>query len=77
MVGMPSTSPGTSRGTSSLMPESLDGQLLARQIQILADVACDAMRLAWYAREFRKVNGVLKAMDELMKKKDSQFLMCN
>jgi hypothetical protein len=93
MVGLEPTSPGTYKNTSfkkhkgagpSLVPGSLDGQLLSRQIQILADGACDAMGLAffetgrgelkseeWYARQLRKVNGVLKAMDELVKKTTS------
>jgi glutathione S-transferase len=74
----------------SLMPESLDDQLLARKIQVLADGACDAMGLAffetgrgerkseeWYARQLRKVNGVLKAMDELVKQSGGQFLVRN
>ena len=70
------------RGTGpALMPDALDDQLLAKKIQVLADGACDAMGLAffetgrgelksdeWYARQLRKVNGVLKAMDELVKK---------
>lgn len=59
------------------MPEALDDQLLARQIQVLADGACDAMALVffemargdrkseeWMARQYRKINGVLNAMDD-------------
>jgi glutathione S-transferase len=79
------------KGTGpSLMPESLDDQLLAKKIQVLADGACDAMGLAffetgrgelkseeWYARQLRKVNGVLKAMDELVTKSGGQFLVRN
>ena len=72
----------------SLVPESLDDQLLAKKIQVLADGACDAMGLAffetgrgelkseeWYARQLRKVNGVLKAMDELVKRSGGQYLV--
>lgn len=72
----------------SLMPESLDEQLLVRQIQILADGACDAMGLAffetargqlksqeWYDRQLRKVSGVLKAVDELVKESGGDFLV--
>jgi glutathione S-transferase len=64
-----------------LMPSNLDDQLLCRQIQVLADGACDAMGLVffeqargeqksspWEARQFRKVDGVIKAMDEMVKK---------
>jgi glutathione S-transferase len=71
------------------MPESLDDQLVKR-IQVLADGARDAMGLAffetgrgdlkseeWYARQLRKVNGVLKAMDELVQKSDGRFLVRN
>ena len=79
------------KGTGpSLMPESLDDQLLAKKIQVLADGACDAMGLAffetgrgelkseeWYARQLRKVNGVLKAMDKLVEKSPGQFLVRN
>jgi glutathione S-transferase len=28
-------------------------------------------------RQLRKINGALKAMDEPVKRKDGQFLMCN
>jgi glutathione S-transferase len=64
-----------------LVPSSLDDQLLCRKIQALADGACDAMGLIffeqargekksaeWEARQFRKVDGVLKAVDEMVKK---------
>ena len=74
----------------ALMPKSLDDQLLVRQIQILADGACDAMGLVffetsrgelrsqeWHDRQLRKVNGVLKAMDELVKKSSGKFLVCD
>ena len=96
MGGLPSTSPGIFRSTSfrntkdwdpHSCPESLDDQLLAKKIQVLADGACDAMGLAffetgrgelkseeWYARQLRKVNGVLKAMDELVKQSGGKFL---
>lgn len=70
------------------MPESIDDQLLARQIQVLADGACDAMGLVffengrgemksqeWHDRHMRKVEGVLKAGDELVKKSKGEFLV--
>lgn len=77
------------KGTGpALIPESLDDQLLAKKIQVLADGACDAMGLAffesgrgelkseeWYARQLRKVNGVLKAMDELVKQSGGRYLV--
>jgi glutathione S-transferase len=77
------------KGTGpALIPESLDDQLLAKKIQVLADGACDAMGLAffesgrgglkseeWYARQLRKVNGVLKAMDELVKQSGGSYLV--
>lgn len=71
-----------------LMPESLDDQLLVKRIQVLADGACDAMGLAffesgrgeqksaeWYARQIRKVNGVIQALDGLVKKSGGKFLV--
>ncbi|KAH7348542.1 glutathione S-transferase domain-containing protein [Rhexocercosporidium sp. MPI-PUGE-AT-0058] len=75
----------------ALMPEGLDDQLLVRQIQVLADGACDALGLVffelargdlksseWLDRQMRKVNGVLVAADELVKKSgDGKFLVCN
>jgi len=77
------------RGTGlDLMPSSIDDQLLVRQIQILADGACDAMGLVffenargdmksqeWHDRQMRKVVGVLKASDELVKKTKGKFLV--
>ncbi|CZR68192.1 uncharacterized protein PAC_18091 [Phialocephala subalpina] len=77
------------RGTGpDLMPTGLDDQLLVRQIQVLADGACDAMGLVffedgrgelksqeWRDRQMRKVTGVLKAMDELVKKSQGKFLV--
>jgi glutathione S-transferase len=70
------------------MPESLDDQLRVRQIQVLADGACDAMTLVffetargelmskeWLDRQLRKVNGVIKAMDELVHKTEGKFLV--
>ncbi|KUJ17795.1 glutathione S-transferase [Mollisia scopiformis] len=77
------------RGTGpDLMPSSIDDQLLVRQIQVLADGACDAMGLVffengrgemksheWHDRQMRKVTGVLKASDELVKKSDGKFLV--
>ncbi|PVH73691.1 glutathione S-transferase domain-containing protein [Cadophora sp. DSE1049] len=75
----------------ALMPEGLDDQLHVRQIQILADGACDAMGLVffetargdlksaeWYDRQMRKVNGVLLAVDELVRKGgEGKFLVCD
>jgi glutathione S-transferase len=72
----------------ALIPESLDDQHLAKKIQVLADGACDAMGLTffesgrgelkseeWYARQLRKVNGVLKAMDELVMQSGGRYLV--
>lgn len=73
------------------MPEGLDDQLLVRQIRVLADGACDALVLVffelargelqsaeWMERQMRKVNGVLVAADELVKKSgEGKFLFCN
>ncbi|KAL2064315.1 hypothetical protein VTL71DRAFT_4809 [Oculimacula yallundae] len=75
----------------ALMPEGLDDQLLVRQIQVLADGACDALALVffevgrgdlkseeWTERQMRKVNGVLDAVDEMVKKcGPGKFLVCN
>jgi glutathione S-transferase len=74
----------------ALTPSSLDDQLLCRQLQILADGACDAMGLVffetgrgelkseeWLARQMRKVNGITKAMDEFVRKSEGKFLMGN
>ncbi|PBP27386.1 glutathione S-transferase, partial [Diplocarpon rosae] len=74
-----------------LMPEGLDDQLFVRQIQVLADGACDAMGLVffetmrgemkseeWLSRQYRKVNGVLAAADKLVKKSgEGKFLVCD
>lgn len=70
------------------MPESVDDQLLVRQIQVLADGACDAVALAffevargelkseeWMDRQLRKVYGVLKATDDFVKKSKGDFLV--
>jgi len=70
------------------MPESIDDQLQVRQIQVLADGACDAMGLVffetargelmskeWLDRQLRKVNGVIKAMDELVRRTEGEFLV--
>lgn len=72
----------------NLMPESVDDQLLVRQIQVLADGACDAVALAffevargelkseeWMDRQLRKVYGVLKATDDFVKKSKGDFLV--
>ncbi|KAK0121854.1 hypothetical protein ONS95_010133 [Cadophora gregata] len=75
----------------TLMPDDLDDQLFVRQIQVLADGACDALSLVffelargdlksteWLDRQMRKVNGVLVAADELVKKSgERKFLVCN
>lgn len=79
------------KGTGpDLIPADLDDLLLARKIQVLADGACDAIGLAffetgrgenkseeWYARQMRKVNGVIKALDEFVKAKKGDFLVGN
>ncbi|KAF8851246.1 hypothetical protein BDZ45DRAFT_154406 [Acephala macrosclerotiorum] len=69
------------------MPSSLDDQLLVRQIQVLADGACDARSLVffedgrelesheWRDRQMRKVTGVLKATGELVKKSQGKLLV--
>ena len=77
------------KGTGpDLIPTDLDELLLARKIQVLADGACDAVGLAffeagrgelksesWYGRQIRKINGVIKAMDEFVKAKEGDFLV--
>ena len=74
-----------------LMPKELDDQLIVKKIQVLADGACDAMGLVffetargelmskeWFDRQMRKVNGVIKAMDELVREnKGRKFLVCD
>jgi glutathione S-transferase len=73
-----------------LMPGGLDEVLEVRRIQVLADGACDAMGLVffetgrgeamsreWLGRQLRKVNGVIKAMDELVRKTEGTFLVCD
>jgi glutathione S-transferase len=73
-----------------LMPKELDDQLMVKKIQVLADGACDAMGLVffetargelmskeWLDRQLRKVNGVIKAMDELVRGKKGRFLVCD
>jgi glutathione S-transferase len=79
------------RGTGpDLMPKGEDDQLRARQIQVLADGACDAMGLVffetsrgelkspeWEARQLRKVYGVLKACDEMVKSSGGKFLVAD
>lgn len=72
------------KGPSLLPKGGVDEDLRAKQIQVIADGACDAMGLAffetsraerkseeWMARQLRKVYGVLKALDELVKARDS------
>jgi glutathione S-transferase len=71
-----------------LIPADIDELLLARKIHVLADGACDAIGLAffeagrgelkreeWYGRQMRKINGVLKAMDEFVMAKQGRFLV--
>jgi glutathione S-transferase len=73
-----------------LMPKELDDQLMVKKIQVLADGACDAMGLVffetargelmskeWLDRQLRKVNGVIKAMDELVRGNKGRFLVCD
>lgn len=73
------------------MPSSIDSQLHVRQIQVLADGACDAMGLVffensrgeerkshpWYDRQMRKVEGALRACDEMVRKSHGAFLVGN
>jgi glutathione S-transferase len=72
----------------ALIPEKLDDPLLAKQIQVLADGACDAIGLAffetgrgelkseeWYARQMRKIDGVIKALDESVRKSNGGHLI--
>ncbi|KAL8820417.1 MAG: hypothetical protein Q9191_007522 [Dirinaria sp. TL-2023a] len=73
----------------SLLPESLDEQLLAKQIQVIADGACDAMGLAffetgrgerkseeWLSRQLRKIYGAIKAVDQFVKRSEGgEFLI--
>ena len=67
----------------SLLPNSIDDGLKARQIQVLAEGTMDAVSLhffeekrehkslEWSARQNRKIDGGLKGLDELVKKKGS------
>ena len=69
----------------------IDKILEVRRIQILADGACDAIALVffevargpekisaeWMARQLRKVNGVLKSLDVLVREKGGEFLVGN
>jgi glutathione S-transferase len=82
-------------GPRLMPPDSdIDAILETRRIQILADGACDAIALVffevargeekisneWMERQLRKVNGVLKAFDELvvkMRGKGEGFLVGN
>jgi glutathione S-transferase len=70
------------------VPKGEDQILKVRQIQVLADGACDAMGLVffetsrgelksteWEARQLRKVYGVLKACDELVVEANGGFLV--
>lgn len=67
----------------SLLPDSLDEQLLAKQIQVIADGACEAMTLVnfeirrgehkseeWLSRQMRKIYGAIKAIDKSVKKRE-------
>ncbi|KAG0652134.1 Glutathione S-transferase U11 [Hyphodiscus hymeniophilus] len=73
-----------------LMPDGEDDQLKVRQIQVLADGACDAMGLVffetargnlkspeWEARQLRKEYGVLKACDDSVRSSGGKFLVMN
>jgi glutathione S-transferase len=79
-----------------LMPDDgdVDGILETRRVQVLADGACDAIALVffevargpekvsqeWMARQLRKVNGVLKSLNELvyqMKGRGESYLVGN
>ncbi|CAL3964013.1 unnamed protein product [Diplocarpon coronariae] len=74
-----------------LIPERLDDKLLVRQIQVLADGACDTMGLVffetmkggtkseeWLSRRYRKVNGALAAADGLVRTSgEGRFLVCD
>jgi hypothetical protein len=71
-----------------VVPKEEDDILKVRQIQVLADGACDAMGLVffeasrgelksseWEARQLRKVYGVLKACDEHVQERKGDFLV--
>ena len=71
------------------MPEELE-QMEVRRNHILADGVCDAMGLAssevgrgelkseeWFDRQLRKVNGVLKASNDLVMRIEGNFLVGN
>ncbi|KAF2427669.1 glutathione S-transferase [Tothia fuscella] len=74
-----------------LMPSNIDAQFLCRQIQAMADGACDAVGLLfweqgrgkmrspeWEARQLRKVYNVITALDEKRKKVgNGEFLVAN
>jgi glutathione S-transferase len=79
------------RGTGpDLLPKEIDDQLMVKKIQVLADGACDAMSLVffetargelmskeWLDRQLRKVNGAIKAVDELVRENKGKFLVCD
>jgi glutathione S-transferase len=77
-------------GPRLMPPDSdIDAILETRRIQILADGACDAIALVffevargeekisneWMARQLRKVNGVLKSLDGLVRGRGEEFLV--
>lgn len=73
-----------------LLPSSddIDGRLFAKQVEVIADGICDALVLAffekmreedkqsqpWMNRQMRKVDGGLKALADLVVKKDGEYL---
>jgi hypothetical protein len=75
------------KGTDpDLILADLDELLLSRKIQVIADGACEAVDLAffeagrselkskqWYGRQIRKINGVIKALDEFVAAKKGEF----
>jgi glutathione S-transferase len=90
MAGHPSTNRGIFKNTWFRNTKALDDQLMVKKIQVLADGACDAMGLVlfetargesmskeWLDRQMRKVNGVIKAMDELVRANKGKFLVCD
>ena len=73
---------------NSLMPDDVDERLRAKQLAVIADGICDALVLSffensrgerkseeWMARQTRKIEGGLKALAEVVGKRQGEFLV--
>lgn len=72
-----------------LLPPDIDGVLAARQVEVIADGICDAFVLlfwerhrapamqseAWMARQMRKIEGGLRALDALAAERGAAWLV--